>query len=212
MHQNGTASQLSLVAVFDITFYTLIGLIIFVLLVGFFALRKYKERKRARFYKVRKPKVAQRKVVVFRTRKYNYGRDNYGRWRKWLRPNRVMYRPYNYSVHPQLAGRSLEEIESQPFVPSTLRVNPDFLHEDYVRMACSHTTFEPIRGAAFVDDPPSVREYTYFGCLAEDVPIRKAPFSVSTQRKKRRCEPQSNNQGSTYHDYLDVDDSQTDDE
>ena len=125
----------------------------------FFSYRMCMERKRLSFYKVRQPRV-RRKMVLFQTKKYNYGRDAYGRWRKWLRPNNVLYRPCTYSNQPQLPGQSIEDIENQQFVPSTLRVNPDYVH---VRMACSYTTFKskddvPIRRAPFAVGPPPLKD------------------------------------------------------
>ena len=105
----------------------------------FFSYRMCVVRKSLSFYQARQPKV-HRKMVLFRTKNLNYGRDSKGRWRKWLRPSfkPKLYRPYQCSNHPQ---QSLEEVEHQPFVRSTLRIDPDYLHDEYIRLACAHTTF-----------------------------------------------------------------------
>ena len=143
------------------------------------------------FYQVRRPKV-HRKMILFRTKRFNYGRDSRGRWRKWVRPSYKpkLYRPYQYSNNPQLPGRSLEEIEQQPFVRSTLRIDPEYLHDEYIRLACSHTTF----------------------VCEDEVPIRQAPFSASPSHSPRSYDPQIIGRTYTYFDYLGVDGSQSDDE
>ena len=85
--------------------------------------------------------------------------DYLGRWRKWKRTSPV---PYRSSNHPTLANHSLETLELQQFVPSTLTIDPDFLYDDYIRMACSHTTF----------------------VCEQDMPVRRAPVSIGPRVKK----------------------------
>ena len=185
--RKNTESHLRVVKVFTISVYTVLAIMFVAVLVAF-AYRTYVVKKKLSFYQVRLPKV-QRKMIVFRTKKFNYGRDTRGRWRKWVRPSYKpkLYRPYQYSNNPQL-GQSLEEVEVQPFVRSTLRIDPDYLHDESVRLACSHTTF----------------------VCEDEVPIRRAPSSFGPSVSPRRYDPQTIGKTYAYFDCSEGDESQSD--
>ena len=184
MRHNSTENETRVVKIVTISTCTVVG-VVFVGLVAFFSYRMCVVRKRLSFYQVRQPKV-HRKLVFFRTKKFNYGRDSKGRWRKWVRPSfkPKLYRPYQYSNHPQ---QSLEEVENQPFVRSTLRIDPEYLHDEYVRLACAHTTF----------------------VCEDEVPIRRAPASFGPPPS---LSPRTIGRTYTYFDYLEADGSQSDGE
>ena len=179
-------SHLKVVKILTVSTYAVLAIIFFALL-AVFLYRTYKVKKRLSFYQVR-PKKVPRKLVLFRNKKFNYGRDSRGKWKRWVRPT---YKPKLYrSNHPQLAGQSVEEVAHQPFVQSTLRIDPEFLHDEYIRLACSHTTF----------------------VCEDEVPIRSAPVSFGPPSSPRRYGPRAIGQTYTYFDYLEADGSQSDDE
>ena len=90
-------------------------------------------------------------IIFLRTKKNSYG-WHCGRFRRWYRPKIEEYtytRPSTGTIPKRSNGRSRKPIKSvpfgcplaptfdhlplQPFIPTTLKIDPDFMNDDFIR-------------------------------------------------------------------------------